>query len=146
MGIRADQKTQLKNFLQAITFEGANLVVKDYYTSDNSVSPYIFITSAEMNKPFLIDTGSHEEVRYYNLIAVFAISEDTDQSVLASRIDNFEDLIVAKMETRAVKDGIVSGTIELEEISSPFQDDVNVQDNNILKVFKIKFQSVNLYV
>jgi len=146
MSTRSTHKAQLEAILETISFNNgsgaSNIVVNTYYTTTADKYPYCFITSGEMESP-LLQSRDYKEIRFYNLNVVFRV--EADGGVTETLMDTLEGLIVAKLQPQSTRDSVAEQDLRLVSVSSPYQNDVSVQDGCIIKSFLIQIDTITHY-
>lgn len=147
MPIRQDHKNQIKNYIESLEFNSGsglfNLEVTEHYITNANRYPYIFITSGEL-KPNIKNNASQFELGIngtyyrcyeYRLVTVFKIGLNNGET--ENLIDSLEELIVNKLQSSEVRNSTAYTDFELISVSSPYSEDVSIQDNCVLKTFLV---------
>jgi hypothetical protein len=146
---RNEQKLRLKNYLQEIIYNAANLNVYIFGVVTAKSYPLVLIQSADSDAISLIDNNTYEtSFRYSIQVIQLATDDESRSSEIEANFDEIEGLIIDKLLSREVRndESFVNDKkwidIEIEKISSPYLDVQNNLGNLIKKTFDIKVQTL----
>ena len=146
MGIRAEHKTKIKQFLESIEFENTNLTVVTNYQNFGRTDPYLFITSAgfesEVTGDVQIDNISYYTAYRYRITCVFLANENAD-GVQEDRIDDIEELVVDKLRSRLMRDNEGWDDFILKQVSEPYSlSGPDIIDNKTYLDFEVEVRII----
>lgn len=134
-----DQQT---NTVQSSVYNSNNLAVEKYYITSANRYPYIFISSGELtpnggsNSQYEIGRrGTYKRIYEYRINCVFRIEEA--DGATESQIDELESLIIDKLQGQSTRDSGDWLDLTVSEVTSPYQEDVTVVDNSVIKSFTV---------
>jgi hypothetical protein len=142
MPIRYNHKFKLKEILETIQYNGQPIVVLESYQSNPSSYPYYFIQSGEFKTEFLSNRRKKNKYTYYITLA-FSVEDAINQVA----VDILEEEFIKKLTQESTRDAnsLLWQDLFLTSVSEMGQNDINIQDNIVMKVFTIEIETITIY-
>lgn len=140
---------KLKEILETVVFEDANLVVRPYYTNNATAYPYLFILDDSQTFE-LVDNGTCFDQYDYSVAAVFRADENEAPGVTEERMRALKAAIATELRKKANRHTTPQSLwhlMKLTRISSPFSagDVVKNADNDQILEFTISIYVESIF-
>ncbi len=141
---RSTYKNYIITQLQTISFEGVNLTVTDHYLSNALTDPYLWVQSGELAIS-LLDNRNYKMDYSFLITMAFDVKHDLDDPMQEVRIDTLEELVIAKLQTEAVRNNSLDSSwldLQVTGVSSIFEPEGSITNNRIYKSISVEVFSV----